>query len=341
MAGKTLDRRDLLRAVEEYVRQDDFQQRLQINSTPQVSFLAQGEYNINFLIEAEEKFVLRLNTASQMNLDNQIKYEYNALENLKESTVTPKPLLLDDSCEKLPLGMLVMEYLPGRSLKYQEDLSKAARVLAAIHEVKVKSKNNLIVERNPFTGIWEECSNLIPVYLNSSLGRVEIKRFLEKLLLNLEELKQTEAEIMKLLPLSIVNTEVNSGNFIIDEDNDNYYLVDWEKPLVTTPLQDLSHFMVPTTTLWKTNYQLKQSDCDYFTKIYRQSRNLSLQKVNEINEALEIFDKFSALRGISWSAMAWIEYQQPGKVLKNNETFDKVDMYLKEGFLKNLFPEIE
>ena len=42
-----------------------------------IDFLQQGEYNINYLITTKDKkFVLRLNSKSQMNLPNQIRYEY-------------------------------------------------------------------------------------------------------------------------------------------------------------------------------------------------------------------------------------------------------------------------
>ena len=49
-----------------------------------VSPLAQGEHNANFLLEdgGGRRFVLRLNYSSQMGLENQIGYEFSALEAL-------------------------------------------------------------------------------------------------------------------------------------------------------------------------------------------------------------------------------------------------------------------
>ncbi|TDX48359.1 aminoglycoside phosphotransferase family protein [Orenia marismortui] len=340
MSTNTLSKEELLEQVKNYTKQENFKRDLGLAGNPKVSFLAQGEYNLNFLLEDQfKKYVLRLNTGSQMHLANQIKYEYQALENLKSSTVTPKPLFLDDSCRDLPLGMLVMEYLPGRSLIYEEDLVKAAEVLAKVHKVEIPKDHDLIIEKKPLSGIWEECKQLIPTYLDSSLGKAEIKVFLEKMLKGLDQLRHQESSILELLALSIVNTEVNSGNFIIDDKYNNFYLVDWEKPLLSTPLQDLSHFMVPTTTLWKTDYRMTEEDRDCFIRAYCEERGFSETKRDEIKEALKIFDKFSAMRGISWSAMAWIEYQQPGRLLKNEDTFKKIEMYLQEDFLKDIFPE--
>ncbi|MFO7819715.1 MAG: aminoglycoside phosphotransferase family protein [Halanaerobacter sp.] len=340
MSDTSLDKEELLREVENYVRREKFKERLQLTGQLDLSFLAQGEYNLNFLIEADnKKVVLRLNTGSQMNLDNQIKYEYNALRYLEESGVTPKPLLLDDREEELPLGMLVMNYFSGRSMHYREDLLDAARVLAKVHDVEVPEEHQLITEPKPLSGIWKECSELVPTYLNSELGKYEVKKIIDRMVTELDDLRSSEEDIVNLLPYSFVNTEVNSGNFIINEEEDEAYLVDWEKPLVTSPLQDLSHFMVPTTTLWKTDYQLDQEERHDFLAAYCDERNLSSNQLKEVKEALEIFDKFSAMRGISWSAMAWVEYQQPDRMLKNQDTFETMDEYLTIEFLSDLFPE--
>ena len=56
-----------------------------------IKLLGAGEYNINFTFdEGDLKKVLRINMKSQMNLENQIEYEYETLQLLKDSGVTPK-----------------------------------------------------------------------------------------------------------------------------------------------------------------------------------------------------------------------------------------------------------
>ena len=47
----------------------------------------------------------------------------------------------------------------------------------------------------------------------------------------------------------IVNTEVNSGNFIVNRSQKTIHLVDWEMPRWGDPSQDLCHFCSPLTTL--------------------------------------------------------------------------------------------
>jgi len=323
----------------EYAVERDFQTALGLSEDLELEFLAQGEYNINYLIkDGEDKFVIRINLGSQMNLDNQIAYEFNALESLVPSGVTPRPFLIDDSQDKLPYGMLVMEYLSGRPLEYKKDLKKAAEIFAAIHEVETDDEDKIIRERKPLTAVWNECDQLINKYLSSELADEEIKIFLNKLRDKLYLEKEKEDDILSLLPESIVNTEVNSGNFIINEKEDEAYLVDWEKPLITTPIQDLSHFMVPTTTLWKTNFLFNQAEEEEFLHHYINARNIDIS-YRELLSALEVFNKFSAMRGISWSAMAWVEYQQPDRLIKNNDTFQTIESYLRRDFLEMLFPK--
>ena len=70
--------------------------------------LGQGEYNTNYTFTHPngQKLVLRINTGSQMHLDDQIGYEYHALTCLASSGRTPKPLHCWPEQK-----MLVMEWL--------------------------------------------------------------------------------------------------------------------------------------------------------------------------------------------------------------------------------------
>jgi Ser/Thr protein kinase RdoA (MazF antagonist) len=326
--------------LKEYIRDRDFMSATGISRRAELEFLAQGEYNINFLIvDEEEKYVLRLNLGSQMNLDDQIGYEFSALEALAPSGVTPRPFYLDNSREKLDYGLLLMEYLPGRHLDYQRDLKAAAKVFAKIHKLDVESAETLIREEKPLTAIWDECDSLLAKYFDSELADPKIKDFLKRMKADLAEKKERESELMNLFPKALVNTEVNSNNFLINDQFNLAYLVDWEKPLVTSPLQDLSHFMVPTTTLWKTNFIFNQGEEEEFLHHYLKERGMDSQ-YHEVKDALKLFNQFSAMRGISWSAMAWVEYQTTDREIKNQDTFETMDSYLRLDFLELLFPEL-
>ncbi|MEC9490220.1 MAG: aminoglycoside phosphotransferase family protein, partial [Halanaerobiales bacterium] len=286
-----------------------------------------------------EKYVLRVNLGSQMNLDDQIGYEFSALEALAPSGVTPRPFYLDNSQAKMESGLLLMEYLSGRPLDYQKDLKTAAKVLAKIHKLDPDRSERLIREEKPLTAIWNESSSRLDKYFNSGLGKPEIKKFLKKIKTNLAEKREREEDLMNLFSPAVVNNELNSSDFIINDKFNLAYLVDWEKPLVTTPLQDLSHFMVPTTTLRETNFIFNQGEEEEFLHHYLKERGMDSQ-YREVKNALKLFEQFSAVRGIARAAADWVEYQAADREIKNQDTFETMDSYLRLDFLEMLFPDI-
>ena len=118
-----MKRTDLL----SYTRSPNFSNRLGLPPGTPISLvpLGQGEYNQNFFFVhplTGQKLVLRVNTGSQMHLENQIEYEFSALQELKTSGRTPCPLFCDGASSELGQGVLVMEWLPGRPLNYRKDM---------------------------------------------------------------------------------------------------------------------------------------------------------------------------------------------------------------------------
>jgi aminoglycoside phosphotransferase (APT) family kinase protein len=327
--------------IKEYINTNEVRELLNIQSNKEieVSLLGQGEYNVNFLFinpDNNKKLVLRLNTASQMNLDDQISYEFNVLKMLELSGRTPKPIFVDSSMDKLPYGLLVMEFLPGFPLDYKTDLEIAASCLADIHCVDFNVNNQLITPKNPLKAVLEECVEMSSKYLNSDIGdeniKIIIKRLIEKSersVLNIDE---------NLNKYHIINTELNSGNFLINGKGKNNYIIDWEKPILGEVEQDLGHFLAPTTTFWKTDVILTRADMEEFVRMY-------IEKVNGRFETKNLWDKLekyiiiTCLRGITWCSMAWVEYQAPDKLIRNEFTYNKIENYLKESFLLNIEDE--
>ena len=135
-------------------------------------------------------------------------------------------------------------------------------------------------------------------------------------------------------PRCIVNTELNSGNFLINP-GERSYLVDWEKPLVSEPAQDLGHFLAPTTTFWKTDVILSPANIGDFLRQYATAVGGRFD-LRSLAERLPLYFTVTCLRGVSWCAMAAVEYAQPGRVLTNADTRAKLGQYLSEDFLKNI-----
>lgn len=304
--------------------------------TEEYRLLAQGEYNRNYVFlhpVSKKKLILRVNCGSQMHLENQIRYEYDALKLLEPSGRTPVPLYADGSRKKLPHGVMVMEFLPGHELDYRRDLPQAARCLADIHSVRVGEDTHLIRPADPLKAILEECETMFRVYMDSPLGAPPVKKKIRAML-------DGGWGRWKAVPSQkgyecCINTELNSTNFLMGGEGGGDYLIDWEKPIYGDPAQDLGHFLAPTTTFWKTDVILTRKEMEEFIDQYIRDVDGRFD-TSGIRERTHAYIPITCLRGVTWCAMAWVEYQQPDKLLFNESTFRKLGAYLDEDFLERL-----
>ena len=178
---------DRIKGLREYVKRAEFREAMGLPGVvcEEYRLLAQGEYNMNYIFThpvSGREFLLRVNCGSQMHLENQIEYEYHALELLKDSGRTPKVFYVDGSLKDLGHGVLVMEYLPGKSLDYRKDMGIAAQCLADIHSVPVPADDGLLSPEDPLRAILNECEEMVKVYMDSSLGDGETKSAVRELL---------------------------------------------------------------------------------------------------------------------------------------------------------------
>lgn len=300
--------------------------------------LAQGEYNMNYLVrQGDWTAVLRINIGTQIDRDDQISYEYRTLRLLEPTGVTPRPFHVDDSRTLLPHGVMLMEYLPGEPLDYRRDLEAAARLFACIHTQPVpEEENHLIREERPLSMTYAECARLLPTYLESDLADPAVRDYLREVLAWADQARHREVYFLQDPWPCIINTEVNSGNFIANRKRGTLHLVDWEKPLWGDPSQDLSHFGVPTTTLWKTTYRFTADDRRTFLDAYCAAIPDAHLR-DTIAERVQLRDPFNCLRGISWSAMAWVAYRTGAHALRNEDTWRKLNAYLQFDFVRSLF----
>ena len=95
--------------------------------------------------------------------------------------------------------------------------------------------------------------------------------------------------------MCMVNTEVNSHNFLIS--GKTGFLVDWEKAVTSYRYQDLGHFLVATTTLWKTDYVYSREEKQSFLNRYRQNLGLDIP-IEELTEKTSFLEKTILLRGV-------------------------------------------
>lgn len=342
---------DKVQGLKEYVHLDVYRHALGLPPKVEETYemLAQGEYNRNYVFThpiTKKKLVLRVNFGSQMHLRDQIEYEYRALKRLESSGRTPKVLYVDGSCRYLKHGVLVMECLPGHSMNYETELFWGAGCLADIHSVVLENqeqeesefpdrKYGLLAPENPLKAILEECEEMFRVYEESPLGDAEKKRKIRHML----DLGWERVDSLPRAPYKCcINTELNSTNFLINGEEGGNYLVDWEKPLYGDPAQDLGHFLAPTTTFWKTDVILTKEQVHMFLAAYKEAVAGRFD-VSGLEKRTEIYIPITCLRGITWCAMAWVQYQEPGKELVNESTWKKLEAYLEESFLDKIKKE--
>lgn len=331
-----------IKGLKEYVKSPGYRKALGLPEEvmEEYTLLAQGEYNMNYLFThpvSHKKLLLRVNCGSQMHLEDQIGYEFHALKLLEHSGRTPEAIYVDGSLELLEHGVMVMEFLPGRALDYRKDLSWAAQCLADIHSVPLKGASGLLVPDSPLRAILEECEEMVKTYMDSPLGSEKTKKKIRSMMDT--GWKMTEHLDVQDTYQCCINTELNSTNFLINGEGKPDYLIDWEKPLYGDPAQDLGHFLAPTTTFWKTDVVLSQKEMDGFIEEYIRAVDGRFD-TSGLRERVYTYIPITCLRGVTWCAMAWVQYQQPDKLIFNESTFQKLEAYLEDEFLNSLCIEV-
>ena len=267
-----------------------------------------------------------------MENENQIKYEFDSIKFLEPSGVTPKVFFVDDSLSFFQYGILIMEFLEGEPLQYEKDLSKAATIFSRIHSLDVKQNHtHFKVEDHIFSDRIKEGERLLANVWESPHVSREIKSFFDQFLGWAKANRSKEQYFIDESWHVVNNTEVNSHNFIIGKEQS--YLIDWEKPVISDPAQDLTQFMAPTTTAWKTDYLLSEEEKELFFQTYIEGLKGEDQN---IRERVQLYTPYLYLRALTWCAYAFVEYHDPNKQIKNMDTFEKIKTFLQIDFMKKL-----
>ncbi|WP_125707909.1 aminoglycoside phosphotransferase family protein [Companilactobacillus zhongbaensis] len=324
----------ILSKIKEYLKNATINTECNMGEVQKVDFLAQGEYNRNFFISDNlgQNFVFRINYGSQINQAKQARYEFQALNMLFPSGRTPKPLLLDDSKQYFDHDILIEQFLPGRPLIYERDLSQAAEIFGDVHRLTLDDHqiSQLITETNICSDRINEAKSLLETVFQSNKVDKDGKKILTTLFNWCNN--HVDDQYFSQQPQNIVNTEVNSNNFLITDDYG--YLIDWEKPVYSNSVQDLTQFLAKTTTLWRTDTILSQKQVDQFLLYYSR---LVERSYEEVKESVISYMPFLLLRALSWCAMLITTYDE--KPIQNEEIYLRSKMYLTIDFAKPLLKE--
>lgn len=330
---------DYIKYIEPLIKSREYREGLGLpdNVEEKYEMLAAGEYNVNLSFihpVTGKKLVLRINRGSQMHLDNQIEYEANTLYLLQNSGRTPRLYYVDGSKKYLDKGILVMEYLPGVALDYTKDLDKAVDILVDIHRQALPEDAGLIEAGAGFNFVLDECEEMFKHYTESNYYDEDIKNRIRKLLGMGWEMSESQKDSFEGLYKCLINTELNSTNFLINESGKNY-LIDWEKAVLGFPAQDIGHFLAPTSTFWKTDIILTRDEIDDFIENYIGKASLYFD-TKGIKETSLAYIKINCLRGLSWCAMAYVQYKEADKEIMNESTRVKLRQYLEDSFIRQV-----
>lgn len=325
--------------IERLIKSREYREGLGLPETVEEKYelLAAGEYNVNLSFThpiSGEKLILRINQGSQMHLESQIEYEANTLRLLKDSGRTPRLYYVDGSKKYLDKGILVMEYLPGVALDYEKDLMKAADILVDIHRQALPGESGLIEAGSGFSFVLDECEEMFKHYTESKYADKDIESRIRHLLDMGWKLSKSGEVSFDGLYKCLINTELNSTNFLINEEGKNY-LIDWEKAVLGYPAQDIGHFLAPTSTFWKTDIILTKAEIDDFITRYIEKAG-RYSDTKGIRGTALAFIKINCLRGLSWCAMAFVQYKEADKEIMNESTRIKLGQYMEDSFISGI-----
>lgn len=297
--------------------------------------LAQGEHNANFVLEARDgrRFVLRVNYASQLGLDDQIGYEFAALRALASSGRTPEPLYVDGTRSRIGRGALVESFVEGAwiDLEDSRQVREAARALADVHSVAAPPDCALLRAEDPLRSQLESCRRLFDGYQASDLAEGRVMREVDELFVRAQRAVDAAPVPSSCECSHILNTEAVPSHFLID-DTGRASIVDWEKPVLGEVAQDLAYFLSPTTTIWDSDVIFSAPERAQFLKAYWEAVGGRFPR-GSFDERFGAYRMVNALVGVTWSCNAWVEYHDPARPLRNEKTLRLLPTYFSEGFL--------
>lgn len=306
-----------------------------------VSFLARGEYSLNYLITPAEdggRYVARLVTGTQMGLGigDQARYEHHALRLVSASGVTPRPYLVDPGPGGLPYPVILEDYLPGRPLDYATDLRTAARCVAAIHALGVPEGHLLQVHPDPAPAVLEESAGLVAPYLEWDGAPEEARAALGAAFERIRGFQKVRG-LFEPGDLGVVNYDLNTHNFVVESGEAR--LLDWEKARIAPCTEDVAHFLLPTTTLWRDETATRltpEQEREFLDEYAARAGIVEAEDRERFETQLTAVRLMISLRAVSWCAWA-LQAHALGERKTAEETLRKARMYLEPGFLEDLF----
>ncbi len=254
--------------------------------------------NDNYVVTVNElygetRYFLRLGRETGLGLMARLAYEFSVLQAMSRSGMTPRPFYCDESAkvDGEPVGALLMEFLPGRSMDCASDWRLAAQTLARVHAQPVDSR--LIVRERPLVDMCNRCSELV-----SAIGRYGDPGAAEEAGDSLKALISLADEARALLAddaLVVTHGTVRASDFIVDEDGDKGWLIDWENGAVSSRYADIGLFMAHASGLCASGCYGSENDRLGFFEEYVATIGFDMG-LDRLAERVALFERAFMLR---------------------------------------------
>lgn len=301
--------------------------------------LGVGEHNLNyrFRVPGGRAFVLRVNVASQPFHDNQVAYEFAALQALASSGCTPLPIFLDDSAEAPGKGVLVETFCEGAELDFDNlkpgDVDCAVQLMADVHAVPVRRDCPLHRPQDPLRALFEECLQRFELYRASTCEEPRITRWVERFIASAQD-KMCATEPTPADCAHIVNTEPLPSHFLLSADGAADAFIDWERPVIGEPAQDVAYFTAPTTTFWDSEFMFPDDQVDAVVESYWRAVDGRFER-GDFDARFRAYRAMTALRSATWCCRALITYGS-ADAHRTGKTARKLPAYLSDDFMARI-----
>lgn len=314
--------------------------------------LGMGEHNVNFwfALPDGERAVLRVNVASQPFHENQIRYEFEALQAAEPSGCTPRPLFVDDSAAAPGKGVLVESFCAGRQLDFDDlrpgDVRCAIQMMADVHAVRAVPDCGLFRPADPLRAMFDECAQRFCSYLASGFQEARLTRWMERFLDAAERMMATVAPPQDRG--HIVNTETLPSHFLIPDASAASaaaastagrlcahpgHFVDWERPVLGEVAQDVAYFVSPTTTFWDSDFLFSAAGIPEVIDAYWQAVDGRFARA-DFDARFRAWRMMTALKSTSWCVQALARYGGTSDAHTTQKTADKLPVYLSDDFME-------
>ena len=317
--------------------------------------LGEGEHNRNFRFsdpQTGREFVLRINISPQPFHDNQVAYEFAALELLAPSGRAPLPLYLDASPEAPGKGAIVESFCGGDRLDFDHlrpgDLECAAQLMADLHAVRIDDIGRCPLHRpaDPLRGLFDECVARFKAYRASGCEDARLTRWTERFVAAAQTALDEPCDPEECR--HIVNTETLAAHFLIPRESaaaaaadapgwraQPGFFVDWERPIIGEVAQDLAYFVAPTTTFWDSGFFFTADQAAEVVEDYWRAVDGRFPR-RRFDARFRAFRMMTALRSTTWFCKALPVYLGRTEGHMTQGAREKFPAYLSDEFMEML-----